>query len=347
MNIALKTNSYLRFPLVVLSLLGSFSLFAQDIHFTQFYNAPLTLSPALTGVSNGDIRIMGLYRSQWNAANAPYKTFQAGADKKFYNPQRESWWMSGGLNVFNDRTGDGNFSTTHIAVSGAYTKMLDKENFLTIGLSAAVAQRRFEFGNFTFDNQWNGEIFDPNRAVNETFDDPSIFYPDFGIGFNWRGQQEKKRSKIDLGAGAFHFNRPNQNFKKGDPSPLPVRLSMYAMPTVQITSVGDVVSYATAQIQEGYFEALAGAAYRHHLSTKKSKEVAVQLGFGYRFNAIGDALTPAAEVHFHDIMVGFSWDVNVSGFSVATNRNGGPEITMRYIIHKVYPLKAFKACPLI
>jgi hypothetical protein len=46
-------------------------------------------------------------------------------------------------------------------------------------------------------------------------------------------------------------------------------------------------------------------------------------------------------------MVGFSWDVNVSGFSAATNRNGGPEFTVRYIIHKVYPLKAFKACPLI
>ncbi len=347
MNIDLKTKSYLRYLLFAILLPGSISLHSQDIHFTQFYNAPLTLNPALTGISNGDIRITGLYRSQWNAANAPYKTFQAGAEKKFYNVQHEDWWLSGGLNVFYDRTGDGNFSTTHITLSGSYTKMLDKENFLTIGLSGGVAQRQFEFGNFTFDNQWNGDIFDENRPVNETFDDPNIFYPDFGVGFNWRGQQQKKRTKMDLGGAAFHFNQPNQNYLSGDKSPLPVRLSLYVMPTVQITPVGDVVAHGTAQIQGDYFEALAGAAYRHHLSTKKSKEVALQLGFGYRFNAVGDALTPAMEVHFRDLMVGFSWDVNVSGFSAATNRNGGPEFTVRYIIHKVYPLKAFKACPLI
>jgi hypothetical protein len=46
-------------------------------------------------------------------------------------------------------------------------------------------------------------------------------------------------------------------------------------------------------------------------------------------------------------MVGLTWDVNLSGFSAATNYNGGPEITVRYIIHKVYPFGAFKACPLI
>lgn len=328
-------------------LLGSFSLYSQDIHYTQFYNSPLTLSPGLTGISNGDIRITGIYRSQWNAANSPYKTFQAGAEKKFYNVQHESWWLSAGLNIFYDRAGDANQATTNIALSGSYTKMLDKENFLTLGLSAGVAQRRFEFDNLTFDNQWNGDIFDPDRPVNETFNDPNILYPDFGVGFNWRGQKQKKRSKMDLGAGAFHFNRPNQSYLANDKSSLPVRLSMYIMPTVQITATGDIVGHATSQIQGDYFEALAGAAYRHHLSTKKAKEVAVQLGFGYRFNAIGDALTPAAEVHYRDWMIGLSWDVNVSGFSVATNRNGGPELTVRYIIHKVYPLKAFKACPLI
>ena len=119
------------------------------------------------------------------------------------------------------------------------------------------------------------------------------------------------------------------------------------MPTIQLNKDADIVGHATYQMQGKYREALAGAGYRHFLSTKKSKELAVQLGFSYRFNSIGDAFIPAMEVHYRDIMVGLSWDINVSDFSTATNRNGGPEIAIRYIIKKVHPLRAFKACPLI
>lgn len=347
MNIALKTKLHLFVPACVVLLLGSLPLCAQDIHFTQFYNSPLTLSPALTGISKGDLRFTGIYRSQWNTANSPYRTFNLAAEQKFYNVNHESWWLSGGLNLYNDQAGDGNLATTHVALVGSYTKMLERESFLTLGLSAGFGQRRFDFNELTFDNQWNGEVFDENRPVNETFSDPNILYPDFGIGFNFRGQKARKRSKLDVGAGAYHFSKPNQSFQNADDIQLPVRLSMYALPIFQINETGDVVGGVTAQIQGGYFEALAHAGYRYHLSTKKSKEVALQLGFGYRFNAIGDAFMPAAEVHFREWMVGLSWDVNVSGFSVATNRNGGPEISARYIFSKVYPIKAFKACPLI
>jgi hypothetical protein len=119
------------------------------------------------------------------------------------------------------------------------------------------------------------------------------------------------------------------------------------MPTVQLTEKVDVIGNATAQLQSSYLEAVIAGAGRLYLNSKKSQEVALQLGLGYRFNAIGDALVPAAELHYRDLMVALSWDVNVSGFSVATKNNGGPEIAVRYIIHKLYPLKAFKACPLI
>lgn len=347
MNIALKTKLQIWIPVCVILLWGSLSLCAQDIHFTQFYNSPLTLNPALTGVSKGDIRFTGIYRSQWNTANSPYRTINMAAEQKFYNVAHETWWLSGGLNLYNDRAGDGHLSTTHIAFIGSYTKMLEKESFLTLGFSAGLGQRQFDFNALTFDNQWNGSTFDPNRPVIETFDDTNILYPDFGVGFNFRGQKAKKRSKLDLGAGAYHFSRPNQAFDGSDKIQLPVRLSMYAMPVFQLSETGDLVGGATAQMQGGYFEGLAHAAYRYHLSTKKSKEIALQLGFGYRFNAIGDAFMPAAEVHYHEWMVGLSWDVNVSGFTEATNGNGGPELSVRYIFSRVYPLKAFKACPLI
>ncbi len=351
MNIVLKTKFYLHLLPVLGLLLGSSWLLAQDIHFSQFYHSPLTLSPALAGISKGDIRISGIYRSQWNAANSPYKTIQAGAEKKFYTMAHQDWWLSAGLNLLYDRAGDGNFATTGVALSGSYTRMMTRENFITLGALAGFGQRQFEFGNFTFDRQWNGDIFDPDRATNENVADSDLSYPTFGLGFNWRGQKAsysaKPRSKMDIGAGAFHLNKPDLNFQSNDKAELPVRLSMYFMPTMQLNAKSDIVAQGTFQKQGEYTEILGGVAYRHHLSTKKAKEFALQFGIGVRLNSIGDAIIPAAELHYRNLMVGLSWDMNISDFSVATNRNGGPELAVRYIIRKVHPLRAFKACPLI
>lgn len=347
----MKAKIYLCILLAGWTVCSTSSLFGQDIHFSQFYNTPLILSPALTGMYKGDLRFSGAYRSQWNAANSPYRTFHLSADKKFYRVTHTKWWFSGGLSFFYDRAGDGNLSTTNLSLTGSYTRMLNQKNFLTAGAQAGLGQRRFEFGNFTFDNQWNGDIFDPNRATNENFNDPSILYPDFGAGLNWRLQSvkysNKQRTKLDAGVGLFHFNQPNQAFKSNDKIALPMRWSLYALPSVQVTKKVDLVGGASVQMQGPNFEALGAAAARYYISTKTAKEVAVQLGVNFRFNQIGDAMIPAAEIHYRDWMVGLSWDVNLSGFSTATNHNGGPEITVRYIIHKVYPFGAFKACPLI
>ncbi|MCF8244198.1 MAG: PorP/SprF family type IX secretion system membrane protein [Saprospiraceae bacterium] len=340
----MKTKLLLLIPVLVL---GSMSLFSQDIHFSQFYNAPLTLNPALTGISKGDIRLTSLYRSQWNTANSPYKTFNVSAEKKFYDITHDRWWFSGGIDLFSDQAGDGRLSNNHVVLTGSYTRMIDRYSFLSLGLTAGVGQRGFDLGNFTFDNMWNGDVFDPTRSPNESFDDTNIWYPDLGAGVNLRRQWARKRTKVDFGVGLFHVNQPDQRFYKKDNSSLLMRASFYAIPVVQVNEKGDVVGAFTAQNQGQYFEALANVGYRYYLSTQRAKEVALQLSFGYRFNAIGDAFMPAVEVQYRDLMVGLSWDMNVSQFSEATRHNGGPEIAIRYIFHKVYPIKLFKACPLI
>jgi type IX secretion system PorP/SprF family membrane protein len=326
-------------------------LFAQDIHFSQYYNSPLTTNPALTGVSAGDIRFGGVFRSQWDAANSPYKTMSASADKKFYTMAHSKWWLSAGINVFYDKAGDANLENTNVLASGSFTRQLDRQNFMTIGAAAGFGQRRFDFGNLTFDDQWDGEVFNPDLSINENFNDPNLIYPDFAIGFNYRGQGSKfmgkERTKIDLGAAAYHLSQPDQSFEGMAESKLPVRINVYVLPTIQLKKNGDIVGHAAYQLQGKYREAVAGVGYRHFLSLKRSKEMAVQFGVNYRFNSISDAFAPAAELHYRSLMVGLSWDVNISDFSAATNRNGGPEISIRYIIKKVYPLRAFKACPLI
>ena len=44
---------------------------AQDIHFSQYFNSPLSLNPAQTGNFDGNWRIVGNTRDQWRALNYP------------------------------------------------------------------------------------------------------------------------------------------------------------------------------------------------------------------------------------------------------------------------------------
>lgn len=328
-------------------MLGSLRLFAQDLHFSQFYNAPLTMNPALTGISKGDIRLTSLYRSQWNAANSPYKTFNVSAEKKFYNINHDRWWFSAGIDLFHDQAGTGDLSNNHVALTGSFTRQLDRNSFLSFGATLGLGQRGFDLGNLSFDNFWNGQTVDYNRPTGEDFDNTSIVYPDMGAGINIRRQFPRSRSKIDFGVGIFHVNKPQQSYYENKDSELPIRGCITILPSIQVNPTGDFVGAATVQQQGDYFESLVNVGYRHYLSTQRAKELAVQFTLGFRFNKIGDAFMPAAELHYRDLMVGLSWDMNVSKFKEATNRNGGPEIAIRYIIHKVYPIKLFKACPLI
>ncbi|HXP51312.1 MAG TPA: type IX secretion system membrane protein PorP/SprF, partial [Bacteroidia bacterium] len=57
-----------RLQVLIIVLCGlSASSFGQDVHFSQFYESPLTLNPALCGVFNGQIFAEVNYRSQWTS----------------------------------------------------------------------------------------------------------------------------------------------------------------------------------------------------------------------------------------------------------------------------------------
>ncbi len=48
---------------------------AQDPHFSQFFEAPLLRNPSLAGLFAGDIRVQGVYRSQWGSVTVPITVY--------------------------------------------------------------------------------------------------------------------------------------------------------------------------------------------------------------------------------------------------------------------------------
>jgi type IX secretion system PorP/SprF family membrane protein len=319
------------------------------MHFTQFHNTTLSVNPGLTGIFNGDQRFLVAYRGQWHEANSPYSTFFGMFDQKYYNRKLKRAFLGYGGTISYDRAGDSKLALIQVNLNGSYTYTIDMENFLTGGLMVGVAQRAFQFGGVSWDSQYDrGEgRYDPTLSAGENLNDGGYLYPDFGLGLNYRGQKTGRRSSVDVGAALFHIHKPNQSFEDQGVSKLEPKANFYLMQNLQVSPTVDLYWNGLAQIQSKYLEGLGGLGVRYHIDQRRGKELAIQAGAAFRFNAIGDAAIAMAEVHYQYLRLGFSYDINVSGFKQATNRNGGPEVTLRYVVHFVKPIPVFRVCPII
>jgi type IX secretion system PorP/SprF family membrane protein len=324
----------------------SFSALAQDIHFSQFFNSPLNTNPGLTGIFNGDIRFGLHFRNQWHAVPVDYLTFSGFADKKFYSKKHDKGFWSGGLLLNYDRSGDSHMSLGQGAISGSYTMVVNKKNLFTLGAQVGVTNLSVDFGqDLKWDSQFNGYMFEERLATNEYTDKEGITYLDFGGGVNYRWQKSK-RTKIDLGVGVYHFTEPDAKLYE-DAVPVPMRITANFSTSFKLSELFDFKLHGLAQFQDEYREYVPAFAFRIYVNKERGKEFALDIGGLGRLNDNEtDALTPYVAFEFKNWFVGINYDINTSGFDIATDRIGGPEIHVRHIITNVKPMEKFKNCPI-
>lgn len=318
----------------------------QDIHFSQFYHSPMNMNPALTGVFKEDIRFIGNYRRQWQSVPVPYLTFSGAFDLKYFHQRFSNGFFAGGILLNHDQSGDAEMKFTQITLSGSYTHQLNENNLLTLGFQFGTGQRSFSIDRLSFGNQFNGDIYVPTSNSREDFRNVNTFYMDMSTGLNWHLQEEDQRYWLNVGVGVFHLTRPDVSFFDGAESRLQRRLTTYAMGGFQANDRIDVLLHAYGQQQGPSREIVAGTAFRYHLNQRRGKALAVQVGSAYRFIGTRDALIPSIEIHYNAWLLGFSYDLNLSEFRAATDRNGGPELAIIYTITKVKPLQEHKVCPI-
>ncbi|MEI6312627.1 MAG: PorP/SprF family type IX secretion system membrane protein [Bacteroidota bacterium] len=120
---------------LILFIYGSMSIYAQDIHFSQYYASPLTLNPALTGKFNGQYRISGIYRSQWAPAGSPlFMTPALAVDGSLFKGLLKKDAVGVGLVLFTDRQNKATLVQYQILGSLAYHKGLGANNGTQISL---------------------------------------------------------------------------------------------------------------------------------------------------------------------------------------------------------------------
>jgi type IX secretion system PorP/SprF family membrane protein len=332
----------------VMVMLGSAN--AQDIHFSQFANSPLNINPGQNGVFGGDMRFIGNYRRQWAGVPVPYTTFSGSVENKVYfSKGKYDRFLGIGLLLNYDKQGSLSLTSTSVGIPIALTLPVHKNAFLTFGATPAFGQRSFGTDKLTFDAQFVDCFYDPfaNTRESQVFTSSSLNYFDISVGANLRLQAGKSRSKLDVGGGLFHINQPAHDFWNPTQNVrLRARAAFSGHGYLQMSRTVDLAGMALHQRQGAYREWVFSAGGRYHMNTKVGQELAIQglVGFRSRYT---DAIVPQVEVFWKTWQMGLSYDINVSGFDLATSRRGGPELSLIYRLYRVKPLSYFKTCPII
>ena len=315
---------------------------AQDIHLSQYHFDRLMVNPALTGIFNGNRQVSLIHKQQYFSVPVDYLTFSGSYDTKFLKTQFQKGFFSAGVLFNYDQAGDAKLALGSLTLNGSYTRALTRSFFITGGVYVGGGQRRFDDDPFILQwhNQWTGGGFDPNISSGETYTRHNFFFFDAGAGLNVR-LQGRDRTKIDVGVGAFHLNKPEYAFYQSDNIQLPIRTSFYAMGILKLFSRLDLYANGILQQQGPYEETVLGGGIIIHISNKLAREVELHLGAASRLD---DAIIPMIAVGYDGWKAGFSYDVNTSPFKAATGKEGGPEFFVNYTWKRLWPLEQTRVC---
>ena len=303
---------------------------AQDPHFSQFYSAPMSLNPALTGITNSEVRLVGNYRSQWGTIATPFQTMSASADFSVLKKILGNDFGGVGIMLLNDQAGQSELRNTQLHLSFSYSKALtsDGNNFLSLGGQFGVAQQRINLSNLVFDNQIHGEFINPGLGSGENLSTTNKLYADVSAGISWVYTPDHYTSYY-AGAAMFHINEPQVSFLDDETELLFSKITAYAGAEFRINHMMSLIPRGVFLLQGKAMEINAGALVKFYLADGKvpSERIALYLGTMHRWK---DAQVMIARVDISALSFSFSYDWNISDLAKVTNGNGAMEFSVTY-----------------
>lgn len=209
-------------------LLNTKAILAQDHLYSQFYNAPNYLNPALNGQFEGDLRFNLIYRSQWTNVPGPLNYYTFSVD---YQVPR----FGGGIGLMVSQSAEGiaYFKKTNISAIYSYSAIFDN-GALSFGLQAGLTNRKIDFERLVFSDQIDpvsGIIPGSTTSASALpYNNRSFFDTGFGINLVW--------GDFMVGGSMQHLNKPDQSFT-GTRAPLAPRYNGHISYRIVTNSYAD------------------------------------------------------------------------------------------------------------
>jgi type IX secretion system PorP/SprF family membrane protein len=316
---------------------------AQDLHFSQFFEAPLLRNPSLAGLYEGDIRVQGVYRNQWSSISFPYQTGSLNADYKFPVGKGEDF-MSAGIQFLFDRAGTVALQTSHFLPVVNFHKSLsaNRNTYLSLGFMAGLVTRRLDRSRVTTNNQYDGFEYNGSLPDGELFA-ANYAYFDANVGMSFSSTiGADEQHLFFLGLAYHHFNKPVNSFYRNInhlpkwvlSGGLKLNVDMYSY----VTFHGDYTR------QWPYQELIGGAMYSRKVGDEDVPTYTIHGGMYVRYK---DAVIPVVKMDYYPFSLAFSYDINVSKLATASQNRGGVEVSLSYIayVNKDNSSKNAVKCP--
>lgn len=319
---------------------------AQDAQFSQFYNAPLYLNPAMAGTGQ-NARVGLNYRNQWAGLGTAWQTTSVWGDHQIL-PAKSGV----GILLLQDRAGASQLQQTQLELNYAYEAALDDRWVFRPGIGLGYTWRNVNYGRVLFGDQLNA---DGNNGQATT--DPLVASADGTSFFDVSAGMMVYNERFYGGLSLHHLNRPNQGFSgiSGiDPLPLKFGLQLgYQIPLHNTRARGEnlveqwfspVLHFkqqgTASQLDLGFYylhgPLLTGLSYRGLL-------VKPQPGGSLH----SDALITMIGMEVKGFTLAYSYDITLSGLGLS--RTGGAhEIALIYeweIRYPKYREKRVIPCP--
>jgi type IX secretion system PorP/SprF family membrane protein len=298
---------------------------AQDLHFSQYFNAPLLVNPANTGFNpDYDFRIGANYRDQWANVGTPYRTMSAWGDVKLFTNRFENGWVGVGGALYKDMAGSGSLGTTKAYASVAYHQMLGYNSLLSGGFSVGYTNKRIDVTKLSFDDQWNGKFFDISIPTGEPFANSQVSYLDLQMGLNY-AYFASENVYFNAGISVKHINNPRESFYDPTVSDSRVyrRYTAFVNSSIKLQDVWIFNPNLYVSKMGNVWETVIGFNANRDLSGDGSQQLI--LGLYYRHN---DAVIPVAGYEVNDLRITLNYDATISTLGGLNGTRGAYELSI-------------------
>jgi type IX secretion system PorP/SprF family membrane protein len=307
-------------------LLFAFTMHAQDLHFSQFFNSPLTTNPANTGfIPDADYRLGASYRNQWSAVmTVPYKTTSIFGDAQLFRDKLETGWLGIGGVLLSDVAGSGSLRSTKVYGSIAYHQQLGSSSLLSAGFNVGWANKRIDQSKLTFPDQFDGKFFDGKTFTNAVLVNTSVSYMDVQAGMNY-AYFPQENVYINAGYSIHHVNRPKETFfgDQTNAGRIPMRHIGFLNAILKVNERVIINPNAYFTTQAKATELVVGLNGNYNLSETGEKQLVA--GLYYR---LGDAIAPMVGFETNNVKFTFSYDATLSSLNKFNNYRGASEFSI-------------------
>ena len=306
-------------------LLFAFTVQSQDLHFSQFFNSPLTTNPANTGfIPDADYRLGTHYRNQWSTVmTVPYKTTSIFGDAQLFRDKLETGWLGIGGVLLSDVAGSGSLRSTKIYGSIAYHQQLGSSSLLSAGFNIGWANKRIDPSKLKFPDQFDGKFFD-NPVTAVSLNNTSVSYMDVQAGMNY-AYFPQENVYINAGYSIHHVNRPKETFfdDQTNAGRIPMRHIGFLNAILKVNERVIINPNAYFTTQAKATELVFGLNGNYNLSETGEKQLVA--GLYYR---LGDAIAPMVGFETNNVKFTFSYDATLSSLNKFNNYRGASEFSI-------------------